>query len=124
MSDLAAAVRALRDSRTALPNWAKRWHSHRETVESGGAWPIARVHDMSKSDGPTTSAAVAAHIALTASPHVTEALEQLLEAIAMFREPLIGEPITEGDFGDDVRRFLTAARALAAAINRDGSSDT
>lgn len=113
MSDLTVAVELLRASRQALPE------ELREPWRPVGRW---RVVGIPRGAGYTTVAecwepdyeddgrAVTGHIALTASPDVTEALADLLAAI-------------QSDDGHRhwQRAVENTAEALAAAIVRKGA---
>jgi hypothetical protein len=86
----------LRDSIAGLPEWAdSSWHHGQfedGTIVDATGWVLWRLPG---------GAPVAGHIALTASPDITEALADLLEALA--------------DMTANVR---PRALALAAAIER------
>lgn len=115
VTTIRAAVEALRTSREALPehvrqDWAVLGHDHTAVgvwVESGfgSYYPVADCDTDDQDVGP----AAAKHIALVASPHVVQALEQLLEAIeAAWQRDVGGPPVS----------VMAAADSLAAALTR------
>ena len=64
-----------------------------------------------------------AHIALLASPDVAAAVADLLDAANDFREPVVGDRITEsGDHAGSIRRLRAAAQVVEAAITRAGGT--
>ena len=111
------AAQRIRDSIAALPEEERdgSWYAMRGTVRvrtvGGDEWPVASVNE----DIPAVEP-VAAHIALMASPHVGEALANLLEALAVADK--------EWDL-DNAHGYLgeaiDLAKALDAAILREAS---
>jgi hypothetical protein len=86
-----AAIEQLRADLDGLPTWARRdWHVHAEAEVCTS--PLATVVARCDLTGGFAKPVVE-HIALTASPHVTEALIALLEALddmtANVRPPLL-----------------------------------
>ena len=119
-----AAIEQLRASIEALPEFAKReqWRAdkrhHSVNVLSGdpdAAWSVQMIAHIG-SDRAPAHLPIGEHIALTASPHVTEALIALLTAIDDVDLPdaLDAREIEP----DGLRQIQSASAALATAITR------
>ena len=115
---MTAAAR-IRDSIAALPEEERdgSWYAMRGTVRvrtvGGDEWPVASVNE----DIPAVEP-VAAHIALMASPHVGEALANLLEAIrrCLNSDP---QPCDHEETDDCLTDIAERTDALEAAIKRE-----
>ena len=123
---MTAAAR-IRDSIAALPEEERdgSWYAMRGTVRvrtvGGDEWPVASVNE----DIPAVEP-VAAHIALMASPHVGEALANLLEArraetLALATWVARQIPEDHARLVDAQHALTRAFAALEAAINREAS---
>ena len=80
MASEPSAAQRIRDSIAALPSEARQpWAPHRKYVNTVDGEPMARVDGW---HGLDAELAMAAHIALLASPHVGEALANLLDILS------------------------------------------